>query len=72
MSGGGRRQQARSQLSPEMLSPGNPSGQTRMVTAARRRDRAKFAAPPIVHSLACSRGSNASAVLNFFAAGQTS
>ena len=36
-----------------MLSPGNPRGQTRMVTAARRRrDRAKFAVLPNVHHLA--------------------
>lgn len=48
----------RRRLAPEMLSPGSPSGQTRMVTAAQRhRGRAKFAAPPIVHSLACSRWS---------------
>ena len=41
-----------------MLSLGSPSGQTRMVTAARRRhDRAKFAAPPNVHRLAYSRRS---------------
>lgn len=40
-----------------MLSPGNPSGKTRMVTAARRRrDRAKFAVPPNLHRLAYSRG----------------
>jgi hypothetical protein len=41
-----------------MLSPGNPSGKTRVVTAARhRRDRAKLAVPPNVHRHAYSRRS---------------
>jgi hypothetical protein len=50
--------QVRRRLSPGICRPGVQVGRLEMVTTAkRRRDRVKFAATPIVHSLACSRGS---------------